>query len=152
MKNQTTTKQYRYDPDFVDFRNHVNTMLYDLNIYAYQANHRGDFFVEGCINQMCKNVKQHAVAFFNDVMMEDDEYGTLGYTGYARSWRQAKEQFLDWLDEYYGIRPTYYEGDLNGYLILVDNLCERIAHYCLSPNKYASYMYEEEENDEDLPF
>ena len=154
MRNQNI-KQIKRDPEFVDFRNHVTTFLYDLNIMAAMAYDRNDLFEEGCINQLCYFVKSYAVSLFNDVITEDDEYCTAWYTGCARSFREAKEQFLSWLNERYDIRPTYYDGALNSYNTSLEKVKDRIAiteGYKKVLEKNPDFFYPEGDDDEDLPF
>lgn len=148
MNTKRTEKQYRKDTQFIDFKNHVLTFLHDLDIEKAKACDHEDYFAVGCIAQLARFVKVRAVCLYNDVQLEDDEYGTLAYTGYVRSYSQARDYFLAWLAEDYSIRPVYYDGELNSYSISLQQLMEVVSRIMTAPGIPDDQFLE----DDELPF
>jgi hypothetical protein len=145
------------DKEFVVFRKYVNVLVNSLEQEAFIQHFSNKSFEEGCVNDFIRLVKAQAVDLYYEVEMEDDEYGTLAYTGYPRSYAQALEHFLANMSEFHGITPVMKNGVLVDYDYDVIRICRESvyrfnARNDVSPTvKTTDHLFGESPND-DLPF
>jgi hypothetical protein len=104
-------KNYSYR----EFRELYQQVKYGLQVYGSVAEDSGDARSVKVYHDLIRMAYEFCKGYLNDIRQEDDEYGTLAYTGYCRSYRQAASRFLEAMERVMDCRIDFiiYDGEIN---------------------------------------
>lgn len=100
---------------YPEFRKMYGEMQYSLSVYGMEFE---DSEVRHNI-EVCKDLKvilfEMAKSVLSDLHMEDDEYGTLAYTGYPRTYSQCAYRLLEEFERFARceVVAVIYDGEIN---------------------------------------
>lgn len=97
---------------FREFYGHVK---YGLQMNGAMAEDEGDLHSVEVYRELNERAYEHGRYYLSYVHLEDDEYGTLAYTGYSRTYRDACVGFLESMERLMQCQIDFviYDGEIN---------------------------------------
>lgn len=104
-------KNYSYR----EFRELYQQVKYGLQVYGAIAEQHEEARSVKVYKDLIRLAYESCKGYLYDIHTEDDEYGTLAYTDYCRSYRQAASRFLEEMERVMKCTVDFiiYDGEIN---------------------------------------